>query len=292
MEVLKLGGVPEHFNMPWQQLIQSKKLLKKGIDLQWEDFPGGTGAMIDALNNNQIDMAMLLTEGAIKGIDNGGKYKIISFYVDSPLIWAAHVPAHAPFQTMDDIKGKIYAISRYGSGSHLMSFVDAQKRGWPTDNLQFKLVSNLNGARAALKNREADIFYWEKFTTKKYVDSGEFRSIGECPTPYACFVVCATEQALKAKKKLVFKTLKSVFKACENLDMNPDRISIIANYYQLSETDVAAWIKDIKWVKKINLDKKPLKKAIRTLVGLNLINEQLKYKHLVYKKQAKLINGS
>ncbi|NER83444.1 MAG: ABC transporter substrate-binding protein, partial [Leptolyngbya sp. SIO1D8] len=114
METLRIGGVPEHFNMPWQLLLQSPKLSKKGISASWTDFSAGTGAMIEALNNDEIDIAMLLTEGAVKGIDNGGRYKIVSFYVDSPLIWGIHIPESSPYRDIDEIQGKTYAISRYG----------------------------------------------------------------------------------------------------------------------------------------------------------------------------------
>ncbi len=282
---IRLGGVPEHFNMPWQLLLKSEKFRQKGIELQWQDFPAGTGAMIDALNNNEVDMAMLLTEGAIKGIDNGGRYKIISFYVDSPLIWGIHVSGESNYLSMDDVKGKKYAISRFGSGSHLMSFADAKQRGWPIDRLKFELVENLQGARKALKDKQADIFYWEKFTTKNLVDSGEFKRIGECPTPYACFVVCVSEKALKEKNKLVFKVLKAALKAGKKLYKNADNIKIISEHYQIPEADVAAWIKEIKWTNKIQIQKKALKKAINMLNSLSLINPKLKYKDLIYKKQ-------
>ncbi len=284
METLRVGGVPEHFNMPWQLLLQSPKLARKGIKASWQDFKSGTGAMIKALNENELDIAMLLTEGAVKGIDNGGRYKIVSFYVDSPLIWGIHIPAKAPYQHMEEVKGKTYAISNYGSGSHLMSFVDAQIRGWRTEDLKFNTVSTLEGARKAFRDNQAEIFYWEKFTTKKYVDSGEFRRIAECPTPYACFVICVTEKALKNKEAAVYATIKEVFKAGKKLYKNPERTAIIADHYQLKEKDVEDWLSSTRWTTKFNLNKKSLKKAIKTLASLNLIQPDLKYKRLIWKK--------
>ena len=32
-----------------------------GVDVEWTDYPGGTGAMTKALNDNEIDVALLLT---------------------------------------------------------------------------------------------------------------------------------------------------------------------------------------------------------------------------------------
>ena len=284
---LKIGGVPEHFNMPWHLLLKSGKLAKKEIAASWNDFPGGTGAMVEALNNNQVDLAMLLTEGAVTGIDRGGSYKIISFYVSSPLVWGIHVPANSPYQTMEDVQGQRYAISRYGSGSHLMSFVDAKNRNWPLEKLRFELVGNLDGARQAFKEKKAEIFLWEKFTTKPYVDNGEFRRIAECPTPYDCFVICASQKALEQKEKPIYQTIKKVFKTAANLYEDPNRGAIIAKYYNLMESDVNIWLDSVHWTKKVDLEKKTLKKVISTLSGLDLIKPDLKYNDLVWKREKK-----
>lgn len=286
MKKLKIGGVPEHFNMPWHLLLDEKKFNKPKLKGEWVDFPGGTGAMIEALNNNDVDIAMLLTEGAIKGIDQGGKYKILAFYVDSPLIWGIHVAAKSKYKKMNDVKGKTYAISRQGSGSQLMAIVDAEQRGWPTDKLKFKEVGNLDGARKALKEGKADIFLWEKYTTKKYVDNGEFRRIGECPTPYPCFVICASLEALNTKKKEIKKALKLIFPTCQKLKQNKDAVSIIADYYQLDKKDVKPWFKDVAWPKKAKIHKRELKKAMKILKRLGLIRPFFRYKKLVkFKKE-------
>ena len=60
-----------------------------------------------------------------------------------------------------------------------MAFVQAENLGWdPKEDVQFTVVGNLDGARAALGKGEASAFMWEKFTTKPHVDSGEWRRTG------------------------------------------------------------------------------------------------------------------
>ena len=60
--------------------------------------------------------------------------------------------------------------------------VDAQQRGWQPDRLKFEIVGDLEGARRALAKGSADVFMWEKFTTKHLVDHGEWRRVGEVRT--------------------------------------------------------------------------------------------------------------
>ena len=72
-----------------------------------------------------------------------------------------------------------------------MALVAARQRGAPDP--EFEVVGDLQGARKALKNKEADLFMWEKFTTKPLVDSGEWSRVAEVPTPWPCFSVAASD---------------------------------------------------------------------------------------------------
>ncbi len=91
MKNIKIGGVPEHFNLPWYLTLRDKSYQDKGINLRWHDFFGGTGQMCKALRNKEIDMAVILTEGIIKDIIDGNDSKIIQVYTKSPLVWGIHV---------------------------------------------------------------------------------------------------------------------------------------------------------------------------------------------------------
>ena len=73
--------------------------------------------------NNEIDIAVLLTEGIVTDIINGNQSKIVHTYVQSPLIWGVHVPYNSNFHSVKDLENQRIAISRYNSGSHLMSYL-------------------------------------------------------------------------------------------------------------------------------------------------------------------------
>ncbi len=86
MKNLIIGGVPEHFNLPWYIALRDKKFTEKGINLRWKDYAGGTGEMNRALREKEIDMAVILTEGMVRDIINGNESKIVQVFVKSPLL--------------------------------------------------------------------------------------------------------------------------------------------------------------------------------------------------------------
>ncbi len=53
----KIGGVPEHFNYPWYIAAEHElRAPDHDISFDWQAFPGGTGAMGEALRKGEIDM--------------------------------------------------------------------------------------------------------------------------------------------------------------------------------------------------------------------------------------------
>ena len=164
--------------------------------------------MTKALRDESIDVAILLTEGIVADLHRGNPSKSVGTYVGTPLTWGVHVPAGSPVRDVEGLRADgapaRYAVSRMGSGSHLMAVVDARSRGWePATALEVEIGGGLDGCRAAFRDGGAAAqrlaFMWEKFTTKPYVDGGEFARIGECVTPWPCFLVAASDAALAFK---------------------------------------------------------------------------------------------
>ena len=86
MTKVRIGGVPEHFNLPWHLAMEKGKFAELGIEVEWISFPGGTGAMTRALREGTVDICILLTEGIISDILKGNPSKIISQYIKTPLV--------------------------------------------------------------------------------------------------------------------------------------------------------------------------------------------------------------
>ncbi|MGG8498061.1 substrate-binding domain-containing protein [Tenacibaculum sp. TC6] len=244
---LKVGGVPEHFNYPWYITLKNKEYTKHNINLRWKDFPGGTGAMSKALRSGEIDIAIVLTEGIIKDIIDGNPSRITQTFVKSPLIWGIHVSAKSNFNSVEDLENATVAISRFGSGSHLMAIVNAHNNGWDIDKLQFKVVGDLQGGIDALTNGDADYFMWEHFTTKPLVDNGTFRRVGDCPTPWPCFVIAVRNEILENHLKEV-KTVLDIINDCtKDFKSIKDIDQTLSTRYEQQLEDIREWLSLTVW---------------------------------------------
>ena len=60
-EHLRIGGVPEHFNLPWKLAVADRAFDSIGVEVAFIEHPGGTGAMTAALRAADLDAALLLT---------------------------------------------------------------------------------------------------------------------------------------------------------------------------------------------------------------------------------------
>jgi sulfonate transport system substrate-binding protein len=144
--MIKIGGVPEHFNLPILMAIEKGGFKQQGLDIEWTYYPGGTGAMTAALDSGELDLAILLTEGFISAVNNGLSACIVKVYIDSPLVWGIYSGATSPTQSIYDDTPKKYAISRFGSGSHLMAMIHAEERGEKLEEKDFVIINSLEGA--------------------------------------------------------------------------------------------------------------------------------------------------
>ncbi|WP_196893211.1 substrate-binding domain-containing protein [Aureivirga marina] len=280
MKTIHIGGVPEHFNLPWHLALEEKLFEKENINLIWKDFPGGTGAMNQALRNGEIDIAIILTEGIIKDISQGNPSKIVQTYIDSPLIWGIHTAANASFETIDDLKGKKAAISRIGSGSQLMAKVNAKKHNWETDNLSFEIVGNLQGGIDALTTGKADYFMWEHFTTKPLVDNGIFKRVGDCPTPWPCFVIAVREEVLRTNEEEIKSILRIINQKTQNFDTSENKqkyAKMFSERYEQKLEDILKWLELTRWNQGEMLNKKDFDKIISQLLEYNVIDKELKF---------------
>jgi len=244
---IRLGGVPEHFNLPIHLAIEDGSFASRGVHLEWTTFKGGTGQMTKALRTGEVDACILLTEGIIKDIIAGNPSQIISGYVNTPLTWGIHTGVENTLRYHSEIYNQQYGISRYGSGSHLMAIVDANTHDRKLEKEQFTVIKNLDGAISSLGQLQTDVFYWEKYTTKPYVDNGQLRRVGQFITPWPCFMIAATEEVLKRAPEAIIRMLRTIHDSCDRFMDSDDNIPLVAQRYDQKLKDAERWYHSTEW---------------------------------------------
>jgi sulfonate transport system substrate-binding protein len=276
MKRFKIGGVPEHFNLPWKLAIEERKLVDLGVELHWSDMTGGTGQMIKGLQTGTLDIAVLLTEGITKSILQGLNAKILTVYVTTPLRWGIHVPYHSDIQTVKQLENQTFAISREGSGSHLMTYVRAKQEGWNLKDLKFNVVGDVYGGLWALENNQAQVFLWEKYTTFPFTEQKKCRYIDEVVTPWPCFVIAVRSELLEENEALLKTVFERVHQEAKALKENPNAADIIAWRYNLKLEQTKSWLSETDWNYDNSLMKDSIENVVNTLESLELISAKEK----------------
>jgi ABC-type nitrate/sulfonate/bicarbonate transport system substrate-binding protein len=280
MTTITVCGVPEHFNLPWHLCLENGDFETQNIHLKWTDVPEGTGKMCQMLRDGTADIAVILTEGIVKDIVAGNPSKIVQVYVESPLIWGIHVGFNSKFKTLSDLENTRIAISRMGSGSQLMAYVNAGNQGWETNDLKFEIVNTLNGAAEALTNGTADYFMWERFMTKPLVDQQIFRKIADCPTPWPCFVIAVRDEILENNPEIISKILEIINLKTKTFKEIPHIDTLLATKYHLKITDVQEWLLQTHWSQE-PIAEKMLNKVQNQLFELGIIDKKSNFAQIV-----------
>ncbi len=280
MTTIRIAGVPEHFNLPWHLAIENGDFKKDAIDLQWTDVPEGTGKMCQMLRDVSTDIAIILTEGIVKDITAGNPSKIVQVYVETPLIWGIHVASQSKYENLAQLEGTKAAISRIGSGSQLMAYVNAGNQKWDANSMSFEIVNTIDGAVTALTEGTADYFMWERFMTQPLVDKGIFRRIADCPTPWPCFVIAVRDEIINQQPELITKILEVINSNTLNFKSLPNIIEKLAVRFHQKEEDLEKWLALTEWSQN-QLSENVLNNVQNQLLELGIIDKKSTFAEIV-----------
>ncbi|KAF8486060.1 periplasmic binding protein-like II [Russula ochroleuca] len=264
---LRVGYVREHFSSPLLQYAAHDQ--NKTFTLV--ECPGGTGQLTSRLTNDQIDVAIALTDALIAGIANGSKaYKLVGSYVSTPLNWAVITGAKSKYQSLAELEGTPIGISRVGSGSQTMAYVMARQQGWATDTLRFKVNNDIRGLIDSVNDGSTSAFMWEWFTTKPFVDAGEVRFIGSVPTPWPSWLIAAHTSHVRAPSNELRAFLDALSTYVVSFDAPNNRagpnVTFIKETFGYREEDIGAWLETVRYPK--NCSSIPEKVITDTLAAL------------------------
>ncbi|KAG6812971.1 hypothetical protein H0H92_015090 [Tricholoma furcatifolium] len=253
---LRIGYVREHFSSPLLQFAA----VDAGKTFTLVECPSGTGQLISRLTNDEIDVAIALTDPLISGIANGSKaYKLVGSFVSTPLNWAVIAGRDANIADIPSLEGKTIGISRQGSGSQTMAYVMALQEGWSTENLKFKINNDIRGLIDSVNEGSTSAFMWEWFTTKPFVDSGEVKfvsspsasKIGSVPTPWPSWLIAAHPSPTRAPVAQVRAFLEELTTYVRAFDSQESRESANVKFIEATwgygTEDIKAWLKTVAY---------------------------------------------
>jgi len=293
LRTLRVAGVPEHFNAPFHIAKGRGLYEERGVNFEWSMVPQGTGAMAQALEAEEVDVAVMLAEGAVARVAVGAPIKIIGTYVKSPLRWGIHVLRGKGIQEPSDLKGKTFGVSRMLSGSHLMAHVFAHQSGWDlAEDAPLKAVGTLDNARGAMKRGEIDAWLWEKFTTKFLVDSGEWDIVGEVPTPWPCFVFVASDRAIAERAQEIQSMVEVTRGMCSEFKQNAGESTLkyVMEHHAVGcKEDAIEWLDGTEWACGLEVTRETFAKTQEALITIGQLREAVAHETLFAPSLTRLI---
>lgn len=190
--------------------------------------------------------------------------------------WAISTGKDSKHGSIDTLDKATVAISRFGSGSHIMAYVLADQQGWlaqSKDPFQFQALSNFQAMRDAVNSSACDFFMWETFTTKPYHDSGEVKRIGQITPPWPAFLFAAH---VDVDMTAVQRILKAVQLASTIFMAQKDGASIkrVIDILGYDEADVRNWFKTVRYAQDMTqVSRRALEVTGSTLVKAGVLSE-------------------
>lgn len=273
--------MPEHFNYPWHYGIDNNIFAKHGLDIEWYDVKEGSGAMCKMLEADELDLALVLTEGVVKHIHSGGSARIIRQYVKTPLLWGVHVrPGYNLHHNYETAR---FARSRVGSGSHIMAYVYAEQRNFNLSEDQFVTIDNIDGALTAFVENQADVLLWERFMTQPYVDQKYVERTDECVSPWPCFVLVGSKKFIDNQSEKILSISDAITICNETIMQRADTKGAISKMFDLNPDQVEQWYTTVEWQTSDWISSKMLNNVSETLKRVGVLDDILHPKKLCFK---------
>lgn len=255
--------------MPWQRAFATSVAARLGYRFVWHDVPAGTGEMVRLLEANELDLAVVLTEGIVRHVETGGTARIVGTYTRTPLVWGVHCAANADFDTIDSLHDARFAVSRFGSGSHVMAHLLAKEHGW--DEPEWVVVDTFEGGQEALARGKADIFLWEKTMSLPLVHAGKWRRISDFRAPWPAFLVAASPGRYAQRMPWLGPLLGEVQRTANELKRDDDStIAAMGARFQIDAPDARSWLNATEWDASTQVDAVMLSRVAEALNAAGL----------------------
>jgi ABC-type nitrate/sulfonate/bicarbonate transport system substrate-binding protein len=116
--------------------------------------------------------------------------------------------------------------------------------------------------------------------TKPLVDEGIFRRIGDCPTPWPCFVIAVRDTVLEQHPQVIRTILEVINKKTQIFKSIPNIDKTLATKFNQKTEDIQQWLSLTEWSQK-PLAKEMLNKVQNQLFQLKIIDKKGTFDEIV-----------
>ena len=116
------------------------------------------------------------------------------------------------------------------------------------------------------------------------VDNGTFKRVGECPTPWPCFVIAVRNEFLAKNENTLALILEIINTTTEEFKQIPSIDRTLATRYHQKLEDIQQWLSQTQWSQN-NLDEKTFDKVQNKLSELAIISKKAAFTQIVKKNK-------
>jgi ABC-type nitrate/sulfonate/bicarbonate transport system substrate-binding protein len=195
-----------------------------GTGVSTKIIDGSSDTVSSALASGTADIGLQAGNTAALAIAKGLKAKIVGGMV---LPWNQYLIARTKSGATkpEDLKGKKFGITSFGSGGDYATETMAKKLGWSASDYHLVKIGDPTALAAALKNGTIDAFYWSSGTAYQIQQQGYGKIIGSAVKyigPTAFEVVLASDAVIKKHPEKVKALMQGYVKAVKAIKANPD----------------------------------------------------------------------
>ena len=110
--------------------------------------------------------------------------------------------------------------------------------------------------------------------TQPLVNSGIFRRIADCPTPWPCFVIAVRNEFLENNPNVIEQILEIINTTTEEFKIIPSIDRTLASKYNQEVEAIQEWLKLTKWSQK-QMNTQTFDKIIEQLLKLQIIEKKV-----------------
>ena len=117
--------------------------------------------------------------------------------------------------------------------------------------------------------------------TKPLVDKGIFRRVGDCPTPWPCFVIAVRSEVLEDNSEDIETLLSVVNQTTVGFKQIPDVDIQLSERYNQKAEDIRQWLSLTEWSQS-NFTEPMLNKIQNQLSELGIIDKKGTFADIVH----------